>query len=273
MSQDKKVVFVTGANTGLGLEVVKALYKSNQPFNIIMGTRSLSKGETAVAAVRREIPSSLSSLDIVQIDIASDKSIEEALCAIEMKFGMLDILVNNAGAAFDRALRDGELTIREAWNKSWDTNVSGTQVLTSGAIPLLLKSNDPRLLFITSGTSTLTMTDKFHHPALQRINASPAPGWPKAKEINPIALYRSTKTGLNMMMRQWHRILLNDGVKVWAVSPGFLATGLGGVGVEQLKKMGALDPSVGANFVKDVIEGRRDQDVGRVIHANGVQPW
>jgi len=43
-----------------------------------------------------------------------------------------------------------------------------------------------------------------------------------------------------MMMRQWHRILLNDGVKVWAVSPGFSATGLGGVGPEVLKKVSNL---------------------------------
>ncbi|KAM0256035.1 hypothetical protein ACHAQJ_005234 [Trichoderma viride] len=273
MSQDKKVVLVTGANTGLGREIVKALYKSNQSFDIIIGTRSLIRGEATVIAIEQEFPSSLASLSVVQVDLASDESIEKALSTIESKFGRLDILVNNAGAGFDGALRDGELSIREAWNKSWDTNVSGTQVLTSGAIPLLLKSNDPRLIFITSGTSTLTMTQNFDHPGLQRINASPAPGWPKAKEANPIVSYRSAKTGLNMMMTQWHRILLNDGVKVWAVSPGFLATGLGGVGAEQLKKMGALDPSVGGNFVKDVIEGKRDQDVGKVIHANGIQPW
>jgi len=76
-----------------------------------------------------------------------------------------------------------------------------------------------------------------------------------------------------MMMRQWHRILLNDGVKVWAIAPGFLATGLGGIGREQLLKMGALEPSEGGNFIRDVVEGKRDQDVGKVIWAKGIQPW
>ena len=169
---------------------------------------------------------------------------------IESKFGRLDVLVNNAGAGFDGALRDGQLSIREAWNKSWDTKVAGTQVLTSEAIPLLLKSRQPRLIFITSGTSTLAFTERFDHPALQRINASPAPGWPKPKEINPIESYRSAKTGLNMMMRQWHRILLNDGVKVWAISPGFLATKLGNVGIEQLKKVSKED-SPSKNRISD----------------------
>ena len=50
-----------------------------------------------------------------------------------------------------------------------------------------------------------------------------------------------------MLMREWTRLLRNDGVKVWAVSPGFLATGLAGVGVEQLKKV---------SFVSEVCRGR-----------------
>ncbi|KAJ3105910.1 hypothetical protein HK100_003812 [Physocladia obscura] len=247
MSQVKEVVLITGANTGLGLEIVKALYKTAQAYHIIAGSRNISNGEAAVAAVRQEIPSSSSSLSVIQVDLASDESIKKAFENIELKFGRLDILVNNGGAGFDGAIRDGKMSIREAWNKSWDTNVSGTQVLTTEAIPLLLKSSHPRLLFITSGTSTLTMTESFAHPTLQRINASPAPGWPKPQQINPIESYRSAKTGLNMMMRQWHRILLNDGVKVWAVSPGFLATGLGGVGIEQLKKV-SKDNSFNGRF-------------------------
>lgn len=262
MSQDKKVVLITGANTGLGLEAVKALYKTTQAYSIIIGSRSVSKGEAAIVAIQEDITSSSSSLSVVQVDLASDESIKKALENVETKFGRLDILVNNGGAGFDGPLRDGELSVREAWNKSWDTNVSGTQVLTTEAIPLLLRSNDPRLIFITSGTSTLTMTEKFDHPALQRINASPAPGWPKPKEINPLESYRSSKTGLNMMMRQWHRILLNDGVKVWAISPGFLATGLNGVGVEQLKKV-SQDSSLDNRFVNWLISDGSASSIGR----------
>lgn len=40
-----------------------------------------------------------------------------------------------------------------------------------------------------------------------------------------------------MLMREWRRLLLNDGVKVWAISPGFLATGLAGAGAEKLKQV------------------------------------
>lgn len=87
-----------------------------------------------------------------------------------------------------------------------------------------------------------------------------------------IPAYRSSKVGMNMMMREWYRLLKNDGVKVWCVSPGFLATNLG-FGKEKLKEMGAIDPSVGAKLVVSVVEGEHDSEVGKVVRAGGPQPW
>lgn len=76
-----------------------------------------------------------------------------------------------------------------------------------------------------------------------------------------------------MQMAEWHRILKEDGVKVFSISPGMLATGLGGLGPEALRKMGALEPHIGADFIRDVAEGRRDQDVGKVIRKDMVQAF
>ena len=67
--------------------------------------------------------------------------------------------------------------------------------MTHVFLPLLLKSSDPRLLFITSGTATL----EGHANAALPINHSPAKGWPK--DPSGVPMYRSSKTGLNMMMR------------------------------------------------------------------------
>ena len=39
------------------------------------------------------------------------------------------------------------------------------------------------------------------------------------------------------------------------------------------RQMGALDPAVGGHFVKDVVEGKRDQDVGKTIRKDMIQPW
>nr|POE46745.1 short-chain dehydrogenase/reductase trope [Quercus suber] len=268
----KQVVLITGANTGLGLEVVRALYKSSTAYEILLGCRSLEKGESAVATVKQEISESSSTISTIQVDVASDSSIEAAIDKISSTTGKLDVLINNAGANFENEYRDGKLSLREAWNQSWDTNVAGTQVITSLAVPLMLKSSNPRLMFLTSGTASIAETESKATPVLARINSPPEAGWPKPKSVNPIDAYRSAKAGLNMMMRTWHQTLGNDGVKVWAISPGFLATGLNNIGTDALKKMGALEPSAGADFIREVIEGKRDQDVGKAIRANMIQP-
>lgn len=74
---------------------------------------------------------------------------------------------------------------------------------------------------------------------------------------------------------QWKRILEPDGVKVWCISPGFLATGLavgkGNEGV--LRKMGAGEPSAGGTIMREVVEGKRDADIGRVVNKDGIAEW
>lgn len=267
VSSDRKVIFVTGANTGLGLEIVKALCKSSTAYHIFLGSRDPAKGEEASKQVQHELPSTKSTIQVIQTDLSSDDSLEKAIETISSTTGYLDILINNAGAGFDGQIQSGKLSIREAWNASWDTNVSGTQVLTTLAIPLLLKSSNPRLLFMTSGTSSLIETDNFDHPAMARINASPEKGWPKDKGLNSIVSYRSTKTGLNMLMRDWCRVLKNDGVKVWAISPGFLATGLGGVGPEILKKVCVIEICCAGTKLTQCTDGRSRSLSRRRLHC------
>jgi len=161
------------------------------------------------------------------------------------------------------------LSLREIWNQTYDVNVSGTHVMTHVFAPLLLESSDPRLIFLTSGLAQLeTMSRTYFAPPSQ----SPAPaGWPKPARFFPNA-YRSSKTALNMMMLTWHWTLKADGVKVWSISPGLLATGLGG-DVELLRRLGAGHPSAGGRLLRDVIEGRRDADVGKVVNKDGTQVW
>ncbi|GAW23242.1 hypothetical protein ANO14919_127940 [Xylariales sp. No.14919] len=273
MATDKKILLITGGNTGLGLEAVKALCQSQNAYEIIIGCRTVSKGDDAITEVKKQVPQTASTLSTLQVDLESDESLEKAVADISSKHGRLDVLINNGGASFDYDILNGKMSLREGFNASWNVNVTGTHILTTLAVPLLLKSSDPRLLFIASGTATLAETERTDAPALQRINASPPAGWPKEAVGMATTAYRSSKTGLNMLMREWRRTLLNDGVKVWAVSPGFLATGLAGIGAERLKQMGALDPSIGGNFLKDVVEGKRDHDEGKVIRKDMIQPY
>ncbi|KAJ7790854.1 hypothetical protein B0H14DRAFT_3094589 [Mycena olivaceomarginata] len=217
-----------GANTGLGYEIVKTLYATSIPYELVIGSRTLSKADDAIKVLQPEV------------DVSSDASLEAAVKTLYGRYGRLDIIINNVGAGFDAA----------------DTNVSGTHVLITLAVPFLLKSADPRRLFITSGTSSIAETDP----------ATPPPkGWPKPQKFVPFPSYRSAKVGLNMLMREWVRTLKEDGVKVWAISPGFFG--------DWLLKIRALEPHIGGEFVRDVVEGKRDHDMGKAIRSNMVQPW
>ncbi|KAH6718452.1 hypothetical protein BKA61DRAFT_717336 [Leptodontidium sp. MPI-SDFR-AT-0119] len=262
-SNTNTIVLITGANTGLGFETVKAFCQSETPYTILLGGRSIDKANAAAKTAQDEFPSSKSTIKSVQIDIEDDESITRAFEHVSTEYGRVDVLINNAGGLFDYTQG---LSTREMWAKSWSVNVSSTYIFTQTFIPLLLKSSTPRLLFLASGTSSLTTAGNSPLP----VDSLPAAGWPK--EGFAIPAYRSSKAGLNMLMREFSRILKNDGVRVWGVSPGFLATGLG-MGQDVSRKMGALEPSVGAGVVRAVVEGERDGDVGLVVRKDNVQPF
>ncbi|KAI0609184.1 FabG Dehydrogenase with different specificities (related to short-chain alcohol dehydrogenase) [Pyrenophora tritici-repentis] len=266
------IVLITGGNTGIGYEAVKALYVSSQPYTIFMGSRSLEKAETAIAKLKSEVPESKNEVSALQVDIEDDESIEKAFGEVHGKWRRVDGLVNNAGAAFDGIMRSdpGPKGIRAAWDKAYSLNVTSTQVMTHTFAPLLIASPNPRLLFITSGLSSLEKCAQGSDSKL--MSAAPPKGWPKPPGMAQTA-YRSSKTALNMLMLYWKRTLEVDGVKVFGISPGFLATGLGGMGADMLKKFGAGDPGIGGDLIRDVLEGKRDGDEGVVIDRNGVQPW
>ncbi|KAJ7816681.1 hypothetical protein B0H14DRAFT_3743302 [Mycena olivaceomarginata] len=196
------------ANTGLGYEIVKALYATSIPYELVIGSRTLSKADDAIKVLQSEVASSSSTLSTLQVDVSSDASLEAAVKTLEGRYGRLDILINNVGAGFDAAVQAGTMS---------DINVSSTHVLTTLAVPFLLKSADPRLLFITSGTSSIAETDPAtwdNMPHLSRTNQSPPKGWPKPQKFVPFLSYRSAKVGLNILMREWVRTLKEDGVKI-----------------------------------------------------------
>ncbi|KAE8375370.1 hypothetical protein BDV26DRAFT_299791 [Aspergillus bertholletiae] len=261
-----KIVLVTGANNGIGYETVKALLQSsNATYHILLGSRSLEKGNRALEALKAEVPNTKSSVELLQLDLTDDASIETAYETVCNNHGRIDTLVNNAGASFDGELLAGRVSLRECFIRAYDVNVAGTHVLTYTFIPLLLKSTDPRLVFV-AGLSQITQAAESYFPT----PSQPA-GWPKKVDFETIG-YRCSKTALNMLMLDWNHKLKADGVKVWGAGPGFLATGLGGL-TEQVREMGGGHPSIGGGFIKDVVEGVRDRDVGKLVQKDGLSAW
>ncbi|ORY06126.1 hypothetical protein BCR34DRAFT_571489 [Clohesyomyces aquaticus] len=270
----KTIVLVTGANSGIGLASIRSFWESPKTYHILAAGRTLQKIQDAVAPIRDSPSPGHSTIDEIEIDISDDVSITNAASLIQGKFGRLDTLVNNAGGGNDTDYQNGTMSQREAWNRTMDLNVTSPQVMTTEFAPLLLKSADPRLLYITSGMSSLQEEHTRTTPGEARAPKYPA-GWPKAERTaatNAYA-YRVSKTALNMMFLHWVRLFEADGVKCFALSPGFLATNLAG-DPELMKKAGAGDPSLGGDFIRDCVEGKRDEHAGRVIRRDGsIQDW
>ncbi|KAH7158319.1 hypothetical protein DER46DRAFT_626852 [Fusarium sp. MPI-SDFR-AT-0072] len=212
--EGRKLVLVTGANTGLGFQIVKAICSSDTEYEVLVGGRSIQKAEQAITGFKEQFPSS--HLHAIQVDVEDDASIVSAFEHVKTKYGKLDALINNAGefslfkndsailtgqcikgAQLDQQLAAGKMSAREMWNKTYDINVTGTHLLTWTFAPLLLESSDPRLMFIASGTSSLTTSENPDFP----VNRQPSKGWPKTLTNLDLPAYRSSKTGMNMMMR------------------------------------------------------------------------
>ena len=150
-------------------------------------------------------------------------------------------------------------------------NVAGTNVMTWTFMPLLLKSTDPRLIFV-AGLANATRASENYFPT------PPQPaGWPKKIDFETIG-YRCSKTALNMLMLDWNHKLKADGVKVWAVGPGILATNLGNLRELQPEVAKRMEghvghASIGGEILRKVVEGERDADVGKIVLREGLSTF
>lgn len=92
-----KIVLVTGGNSGIGYEAVKALFEAEKPYYIFVGSRSLEKANEAIKEIQSECPEATNKIEPLQVDLTSDESIESASEILKSGPGYIDVLVNNAG--------------------------------------------------------------------------------------------------------------------------------------------------------------------------------
>lgn len=254
----KEIVVITGSNIGLGYEAAKIL--SQKPYHIVITSRTLKKSQDAVAELKKTASGAVFSA--YELDVSQVASVSSFAEELVKEVSHIDVLINNAGVALDRLVPDGTtpdaLAKRaEVYSQILNTNVVGPNILTTVLLPLLLKSPSPRLIFVSSGLGSLEWRSDETNPYYQ-VEA---------------AMYRSSKSALNMQMLAWHKDLKDKGVAVYSLCPGFNATGLGG-NPEEAAAAGATSPDVGGRVIADVAMGKRKGDEGRIVAGEGVvQPW
>nr|POE62249.1 short-chain dehydrogenase/reductase trope [Quercus suber] len=243
-------ILITGANSGIGYATSAILAHASENNHVIMAGRNPSKLDEAAKQIQATNPKG--KLSSIVLDVNSRQSINTAASQITEKFGALDVLVNNAGIA----VRDPDVEVQ--LTESFRTNVIGAVLVTQAFKPLLLKSPNAYLLYISSGLGSLAMA---------------SPGG-RLEGIYDAIGYRSSKAALNMVAIEDARTLVPQGIKVFAVCPGLVESNLRGSAPEEVSAGGtAISADTSGNFIKDILEGQRDADTGKFVHANGVYPW
>lgn len=92
-----KIVLVTGANSGIGYETVKAFYESPNLYHVVLTSRSLQNGIAAMEKIKTEVPASSNTIQVAALDLTSDDSINKAFETVKSTNTKIDALINNAG--------------------------------------------------------------------------------------------------------------------------------------------------------------------------------
>ncbi|KAJ4356835.1 uncharacterized protein N0V89_004872 [Didymosphaeria variabile] len=203
----RPIALITGANRGIGLELARTLARDHN-FHVILGSRTLSSGASAVSQLQSEGLS----VEGIPIDLSSDKSIISASQALSRTHDRLDVLVNNAGI-YEALSGFPELgDLREKYHSTFETNVFGSAVVTEAFLPLLEKAPVPRIVFVSSVLGSIS----------DRLN-------PEAKFAAWEGyVYCASKAALNMVAATYVKRFGAKGWKINVACPGSVSTGLNG---------------------------------------------
>ena len=198
-----KIIVVTGGNRGIGKEICRQLDLMNH--QVILCSRDLSKGKKAAKEMSDRV-------DVQELDLVDEKSIQKLAKYLEKSYGKFDVLINNAAILGDKT---GILETKQSdYRKVMDTNFFGPWELIKNLSPLLKKSDDGRIVNVSSEMGELRNIKKGGNAA-----------------------YRMSKAALNALTIQLAGELKN--IKVNALHPGWVKTDMGGANADLEVEQGA----------------------------------
>lgn len=136
-----KTIIVTGGNSGLGFEAVKALATKNA--QVTIACRNLQKGNEAKLQIAKLQPNA--KISVMELDLASLFSINKFAKEFSEKHSKLDILINNAGIM----MVPYSLT-KDGFESQMGTNHLGHFALTGLLLDLLKKTPKSRVVNVSS---------------------------------------------------------------------------------------------------------------------------
>jgi NAD(P)-dependent dehydrogenase (short-subunit alcohol dehydrogenase family) len=205
----EKIALVTGANKGIGLEIVRQLAKAG--FRVFLTARSRERGEEACKQLQQDDLN----VEFLQLDVTDETSIDQLAKELTSQIDHLDVLVNNAGILLDAANASVLEVEPTVILQTLQTNTLGPLRLTQNLVPLLLKSDAGKVINVSSGGGQLTdMGD-----------------WAPA--------YSLSKTALNAVTGMMAAALKDKHIAVNSICPGWVRTDMGGSNASRSVQQGA----------------------------------
>ncbi len=205
-----RVCLVTGGNSGIGKESALGLAKLNA--TVIIVSRDLAKGQTAVSEIRRR--SGNKNVDLLIADLSSMHSVRELALAFLGDYPGLQVLINNAGTYLPKRV----VTV-DGYEAVFATNHLGHFLLTNLLLDQLKASAPSRIINVTSDA---------HKGA--EIDFEDLMG---EKKYSAFKSYSQSKLANVLFTYELARRLEGSGVTVNCLHPGVVRTGFG-------KDMGGL---------------------------------
>lgn len=241
MSTENRIALVTGANKGIGFEIVRQLAQAG--VRVLLGARDEGRGTAAATELSSE------GLDVtfIQIDVCDAGSIAAAARQIETEHGKLDILVNNAGIV---GQGDGAPSIAEldVVRTIFDTNFFGAAAVTQAMLPLMRQAASGRIVNVSSSLGSLS------------LNGDPTYSGYDVRLLG----YNASKAALNMLTVQLSAELKGTSITAVSVCPGLTKTDLNGHMGDRLPSQGAAEP---------VRMALNPQNANSYRDENGPLPW
>lgn len=238
-SSSTTTALITGANKGLGCEAARRLGELG--WRVFLGARDEARGREA----SERLAAGGADVTFVPLDVTSDDSVAAAVQTVRESTDRLDVLINNAGITGE--LVRPEETLPQHLIPVLSVNVVGPVRVTHAFLPLLRAGHDPRVVMVSSGAGSLTITTD-----------------PERKESTyPHLMYPSSKAALNMITTQYAKAIPE--IRFNLADPGFTATDLNG-------HQGTQTVGEGTDAIVELATTSPGR-TGRYRDRDGALPW